>query len=127
MEVPKSWRPAMHKTAMAIHSPVWAFFIWIILSLFLLPCTSGPYVLLISYIASKNSDINSIVLLYVIIYNLIFVLPMIAITFIVWLGYEKVEKLNKLRTKNIRILHLIIWLLMLLLGLFIIHEAFQIY
>jgi len=124
MEVPKTWRPAMHKTANAIQSPVWAFFIWIILSLFLLPCTSGPYVVVMSYIASKTHDVNSIVLFYVILYNLIFVLPMIGITFIVWLGYEKVEKLSKLRTQNIRILHLIIWILMLLLGAYIFHDAF---
>ncbi|MCT4616884.1 MAG: hypothetical protein N4A38_01585 [Candidatus Gracilibacteria bacterium] len=126
MEVPKAWRPAMHKTAGMIQSPIGAFFIGIVLSLFLLPCTSGPYAVVMAYLASEGHTITGVTLFYVALYNTIFVIPMIIITFMVGLGYEKVEKLSKLRTRNVRNLHLIIGLLMLLLGAYVIYDAFSI-
>ncbi|MDR0861052.1 MAG: hypothetical protein LBO09_09110 [Candidatus Peribacteria bacterium] len=43
MEVPLSRRPAMMKITKSVTSPAGAFVIGVIVSLFLLPCSSGPY------------------------------------------------------------------------------------
>jgi cytochrome c biogenesis protein CcdA len=44
MEVPLAWRPAMHKIIKKATSPIGAFIVGFVVSLFLLPCTSGPYI-----------------------------------------------------------------------------------
>lgn len=44
MEVPLAWRPRMMKIIQAVVSPWGAFAVGIIVSLFLLPCSAGPYV-----------------------------------------------------------------------------------
>ncbi|MCP4524156.1 MAG: hypothetical protein GY828_08110, partial [Candidatus Gracilibacteria bacterium] len=54
MEVPTSWRPKMKSLLKGVTSPMGAFFIGFLISLFLLPCTSGPYVVVTSYLSSNQ-------------------------------------------------------------------------
>ena len=119
MEVPLARRPTMHKVIKRATSPIWAFVVWFLVSLFLLPCTSGPYITILGYLASENSAVNTRWLIYLIIYNLIFILPMIWITLLVWLGVKSAEELAAFRHKNIKIIHLIVWLLMLGLWIYV--------
>ena len=51
------------------------------------------------------------------VYNLVFVLPMLIITGIVYFGISKVQDVSSWKDKNIRYLHLISGLIILLLGL----------
>jgi len=72
MEVPFSWRPKLKKLLDSITSPIWAFIIWFLVSLFLLPCTSWPYVTILGYLASEHKTISMLWYFYLFLYNLIF-------------------------------------------------------
>lgn len=115
MEVPMSWRPTLKKIINGITSPVGAFFIGFVVSLFLLPCTSGPYIVILGLLA--NTATKTAGILYLLLYNLIFVTPMIAITLIVYKGLSTTEKLEAARQGKLRILHLIAGIIMMLLGI----------
>jgi len=119
MEVPLARRPTMHKVIKKATSPIWAFVVWFLVSLFLLPCTSGPYITILWYLASENNAVNTWWLIYLIVYNLIFILPMIWITLLVWLWVKSAEELAAFRHKNIKLIHLIVWLLMLGLWVYV--------
>ncbi|NMD00466.1 MAG: cytochrome c biogenesis protein, partial [Bacteroidales bacterium] len=75
MEVPLSWRPKLKSLVNSITSPVGAFTVGFLVSLFLLPCTGGPYVIILGMLAKKAELVKTI--LYLILYNLIFVSPMV--------------------------------------------------
>lgn len=112
-EMPLSIRPKMKKLVSQITSPKGAFFIGIFVTLFLLPCTIGPYV--------AASGILSVldffkVFLWLLLYNAVFVLPMIAVTLIVYWGYASVEQVGGWKEENIRYLHLITGIILFCIG-----------
>jgi len=121
MEVPESWRPKMKSIISAVTSPLGAFAVGFLVSLFLLPCTSGPYIVVIGMLGHTETYIKAVWLL--ILYNIVFVFPMILITIGTYFGLD-IEKAKETRNKNLKILHLIAGLIMigmgvaLLLGLF---------
>ena len=117
MEVPLSWRPKMKNIINSATSPLGAFFVGLVVSMFLLPCTSGPYFVAGGLLAGV-SWINALPLL--IFYNIIFVAPMIGITFIVYSGFASVESVSSWREKNIKRLHLFAGLIILILGVAIV-------
>jgi len=119
MEVPLAWRPAMHKIIKKATSPIGAFIVGFVVSLFLLPCTSGPYITILWYLASESSEVSTRWLIYLIVYNLIFILPMVLITLLVWLWVKSAEELAAFRHKNIKLIHLIVGLLMLGLWIYV--------
>jgi cytochrome c biogenesis protein CcdA/glutaredoxin len=123
MEVPFSWRPKLKKIIDSITSPVWAFVIGFLVSLFLLPCTSWPYVTILWYLASEHKTISMLGYFYLFVYNLIFILPMLLITFIVWKWYCTTEYLLSQKEKNVKVIHLIVGLLMLGLGIYVIYDS----
>jgi len=51
------------------------------------------------------------------LYNLIFVLPMLIITSAIYFGFTTTEKAEEWRTRKLKILHLIAGIIMLLLGI----------
>jgi len=124
MEVPISWRPNMKKILKKVISPIWAFIAWFIVSLFLLPCTSGPYLTVLWYLASESSSINLAWYIYMFIYNLIFILPMIIITLIIWLWVKEIDDLKEYKEYHKENIHLIVWIMMLLLWFYIMWELF---
>ncbi|MEM3706943.1 MAG: hypothetical protein QXS88_04190 [Candidatus Bilamarchaeaceae archaeon] len=81
-------------------------------SFFLLPCSSGPYLMVLSMLA-KAVTLNA--LLYLIIYNIVFVLPMVIIAGAILIGKTTVERVGAAREKYIRELHLFSGLLLLVL------------
>ena len=119
MEVPLSWRPKLKALIRSITGPIGAFFIGFLVSLFLLPCTSGPYIVIIGMLGEKTTYFKA--LLFLILYNIIFVLPMIAITIGVYFGLNT-EKVEEIRTKNLQILHLIAGIIMFIMGIILIIE-----
>ena len=116
LEVPLSWRPKMKSIIRGVTSPIGAFLIGFIVSLFLLPCTSGPYIVILSLLSKQETFYQAII--YLVLYNAIFVLPMLGITSLVYLGLNP-EKAEKLRTTKVKFLHLIAGLLMLGMGIYI--------
>ncbi len=114
MEVPLSWRPKLQSLIKSITSPIGAFFIGFLVSLFLLPCTSGPYLVVIGMLGVKETFIKAFWLL--VLYNLIFVVPMVLITFATYCGMN-VEKAENERKSHLRLLHLIAGIIMLIMGI----------
>ena len=113
-EMPMFMRPHAKLAINKITSPAGAFVIGFLVTLFLLPCTIGPYVIA-SGLLSEVGFLGAIPwLLY---YNLLFVLPMIAIVGLVYYGFSKVEDVSGWKERNIRRLHLIAGILLFLVGL----------
>ena len=119
MEVPLAWRPKMQKVIKWAVSPLWVFVVWFLVSLFLLPCTSGPYFTILWYLASESKNLHTRWYIYLIVYNIIFILPMILIALLVWLWFKSAEELAELKSKNAKLIHLIVWLLMLGLWIYV--------
>lgn len=119
MEVPFSRRPKMQSIIDKVSWPWWAFLVGIIVSLFLLPCSSGPYFTILGYLSSQSTNITTRWYIYLIVYNLIFVLPMLAIAILVGFGWASVDKLAKIKHEKTKLIHLIVGLLMLGLGAYV--------
>lgn len=113
-EMPLFLRPKLKKLIKNITSPAGAFVIGIFVTLFLLPCTIGPY-LIASGILSAIDIIKT--LPWLLYYNIIFVLPMLAITLIIYIGFTTVENVSGWKEKNIKYLHLTAGILLTLIGL----------
>jgi len=114
MEVPLSWRPKMKSLIRAVVSPWGAFGSGFLVSLFLLPCTSGPYIVILGLLAKKIFLAQTVG--YLLLYNLIFILPMILLTLAVYKGFSP-SKAEEIRQKRLRVLHLIAGLLMIVMGI----------
>ena len=112
-EMPMAMRPYAKMTINQITSTWGAFIIGFLVTIFLLPCTIGPYVIA-SGLLSNLGILGA--LPWLIYYNLIFVLPMIAIVALVYWGFSKVEDVSGWKERNIRRLHLIAGILLLLVG-----------
>ena len=115
MEVPRAWRPRMKILLKSVTSVPGAFFVGILVSLFLLPCSSGPYIVVIGLLSKAATRAAAIPLL--LLYNLIFILPMILITLAVYFGLTTTEKAEEWRQRELKVLHLIAGIIILLLGI----------
>ncbi len=115
MEVPRSWRPSLKKMLSGITSPFGAFLAGFVVCLFELPCTGGPYIVILGLLAERMTAISAIPLLA--LYNLVFVLPLVVITFAIYFGFASTENTNEWKEKNIRKLHLVAGIIMLILGI----------
>jgi len=113
-EMPLSLRPKVKKIISGITSPKGAFSVGLFVTLFLLPCTIGPYIIA-GGILSVFEVLETIP--WLLLYNVIFVSPMVAITLIVYGGFSRVEDVSSWKEKNIRRLHLTAGIIMFLLGL----------
>lgn len=113
-EMPNFMRPMAKRMISSITKPSGAFIIGIFVTLFLLPCTIGPYVV-VGNILSAFDFIK--VAPWLLFYNIIFVLPMIGITLFVYFGYTTINKVTGWKESNIRYLHLIIGIILILLGI----------
>lgn len=116
-EMPMFMRPKLKKIVSEVTSPKGAFVVGVFVTLFLLPCTIGPYIVA-GGILSFLDFIQTIP--WLLFYNLIFILPMIAITLIVYFGFTEVKDVYGWRNKNIRYIHLAAGLIILGLGLAIV-------
>ena len=76
------------------------------------PCTGGPY-LAITLILAQNFNLSALILL--IIYNIIFVAPLIIILLLVFFGI-KVQDLQRWKQMNKKYMRLITGILLILLG-----------
>ena len=114
MEVPRSWQPKVQAITSRVTSVPGAFGIGFLVSIFLLPCSSGPYLVVIGMLSESSSRLQAIGLL--LIYNLIFILPFIAITLAVGFGYTTTARVEKLRKEKLSKIHLITGLIMLAIG-----------
>ncbi len=113
-EMPLSMRPKVKNLINKITGPTGAFLIGIFVTLFLLPCTIGPYIVA-GNILSLTEFLQTIP--WLLLYNLIFVMPMVIITLIIYFGVSKLEDINAWKERNIRYLHLIAGTLISIIGI----------
>jgi len=112
-EMPMMFRPKVQQILARVTSPLGAFGLGMFVTLFLLPCTIGPYVILggmLSYGEFAGA------LPYLTVYNLIFVLPMVVIILLVFFGSKSIKQITEWREKNVKVMHLIIGIIFILLG-----------
>lgn len=84
----------------------------ILVSLVELPCTGGIYLAILSLIADSGAE----GMFYLVLYNLIFVLPLVLISYFVYRG-AKVESVSDWTQKNKRFMRLAAGIILLGLGL----------
>ena len=112
-EMPLFMRPKVKKIIKKITSPRGAFIIGFIVTLFLLPCTMGPYVIASGLLAELGTLGALPWLMY---YNLLFIIPMLIIVLLVYFGFSKVDEVSGWKERNIKKLHLIAGILLFLVG-----------
>ncbi len=117
VEIPRRWRPRLKRMLSGVTSPIGAFLIGFVVCLFELPCTGGPYIVILGLLADRMTMWASIPLL--LLYNVVFVLPLLAISLLIYFGFANVERATAWKEKNLRVLHLIAGLIMLVLGVMI--------
>lgn len=113
-EMPMFLRPKVKKIISGITSPKGAFLVGVFVTLFLLPCTIGPYIIC-GGILSSFGLLKAIP--WLLLYNLVFVLPMLAVVSVIYFGTARIEDVSGWKQRNIKYLHLIAGLIMLGLGL----------
>ncbi len=113
-EMPIAMRPRVKRIIHGITSPTGAFIIGFLVTLFLLPCTIGPYIVA-SGLLSELGTLGA--LPWLLYYNLIFIIPMLIIVGLVYFGFTKVDQVSGWKERNIRTLHLIAGILLFLVGL----------
>lgn len=113
-EMPLFMRPKVKRIIGNMTTPKSAFIIGFVVTLFLLPCTIGPYIVA-SGLLSELGILKA--LPWLLYYNFIFLLPMLIITLVVYFGIARVEDVTSWKEKNIKKLHLIAGILLLMVGL----------
>ena len=114
MEIPLSWRPTMKSIIKRATSPLGAFLVGFAVSCFELPCTGGPYIVILGLLAEEVTRATGIT--YLLLYNLVFVAPLIILSIIIYKGLATTEKLESIRQGKIKVLHLIAGILMLVIA-----------
>ncbi len=117
MEIPHAWRPMLKSMLGKATSPFGAFLMGFAVCLFELPCTGGPYIFILGMLAERSTVMYALPLL--LIYNLFFVLPLLVLTGMLYLGFTSVEKATKWKDRNIKILHLVAGIVLVALGVIV--------
>lgn len=112
-EMPIFMRPKVKNIINKITSPKGAFVIGFLVTIFLLPCTIGPYVIASGILCNGGILESFVWLLY---YNIIFILPMLFIVGLVYYGFAKVDEVSGWKERNIRVLHLVAGVLLFWVG-----------
>ncbi len=122
VEMPMFLRPHAKKVTGAATSPLGVVLAAVFCSLFLIPCSSGPYLMVLGMLAKS---MTAQTLGYLVLYNLIFVLPMVLITIAIYFGRTTVEKIGEAKEKYIRRIHLISGAIFFILFLFMLSELLR--
>lgn len=115
IEVPEKWKPSVKKLTASVVSVPGAFVIGLVDSLFLAPCTSGPYIVILTLLSQTTTRGQGA--LWLLLYNFIFILPMIAITLLVHFGFTTTARAERWRQAKLGTLHFTTGLVMVLIGI----------
>lgn len=112
LAIPESKKPLIDKYIRKATLPA-AIVLGVLVALFELPCTGAVYLAILSLLADKNTLIQAIA--YLLVYNFIFVLPLLIILLAVYFGLPP-EKVEQWRREQRRWLRLAVGLVMIGLG-----------
>lgn len=119
VEIPMFLRPYVHSVIEKATTSWGVVVAAIFCSLFLLPCSSGPYLLVLGLIA-KSATLQT--LTYLVVYNLFFILPMVIITLLIYFGKTTIENIGDMKERHIRQMHLVSGIILFLLFLIMLNE-----
>ena len=111
LKIPASTKPLLEKYVRKGTLPA-IFVLGAIVALVELPCTGGIYLAILSLISTEGTK----GIMYLVLYNIIFVLPLILITYLIYRG-TKTDSINAWVQKNKRFMRLSAGIIMILLGL----------
>jgi len=114
IEIPDRWKPRAKKLAESVASIPGAFVIGALESLFLAPCTSGPYLAILTLLSQTTERLEGALLL--LLYNFVFVIPLIVLAFAVHFGFTTTARAERWRTAKAGKFHFITGLVMFVLG-----------
>jgi len=114
IEVPERWKPLVKKFTSRVVSVPGAFVAGLIDALFLAPCTSGPYLVILTLLSQTTTRTQGA--LWLLLYNFIFILPMIAIALLVHFGVTTTARAERWRQAKLGWLHFATGLVMVALG-----------
>jgi cytochrome c biogenesis protein CcdA len=112
LAIPESKKALIQKYIRKATLPA-AMILGLLVALFELPCTGGVYLAILALLAEQNTWWQAVV--YLLIYNFIFVLPLLAILFAVYFGLSP-EKVELWRREQKRWMRLAIGTILIVLG-----------
>lgn len=113
LEIPKSTKDIIEKYIKKASVPG-AVILGFLVAAFELPCTGGVYLAILGLLANNGDKFWGAI--YLLIYNLIFVLPLVIIMLIVLAGYSKTNELESWRIKKRKYMKLSLGVGMVILG-----------
>ncbi|MBU2633892.1 MAG: cytochrome c biogenesis protein [Nanoarchaeota archaeon] len=113
LKIPELSKGVIEKWTKKANIPA-AIVLGFLVSMFELPCTGGVYLAILAMLASSVTKVQAIG--YLLIYNLMFILPLIIILVLVLKGM-KAEHLENWRKSKRNLMKLLLGLLMLVLGI----------
>jgi len=113
LKIPEKAKPLLERTMHKGTLPA-ILFLGILVTLVELPCTGGIYLGILSFMSVNQVSGFG----YLILYNLIFILPLIIITFLIYKG-ERIESIKTWVERNKRWMRLFAGLIMLFLALYL--------
>jgi len=120
LAIPESKKGVIERYVNTASLPA-AFILGILVGIFELPCTGGIYLAILSMMSRTMTFQDG--LPYLVLYNLIFILPLIVILLIVTFGLSP-ERVNSWRLENRRMLRLIIGIVMIAIGVVMLSVKF---
>ncbi len=114
IEIPERWKPRAKKLAESVASIPGAFVIGALESLFLAPCTSGPYLAILTLLSQTTERLEGALLL--LLYNFVFVVPLIVLALAVHFGFTTTARAERWRKAKAGKFHFITGLVMFALG-----------
>ncbi|MDD1658050.1 MAG: GAP family protein [Methanomicrobiales archaeon] len=114
--IPTGWKGSLKGLLDRVSSPAGAFLIGAVVTLFLLPCTIGPYLISCGILSAYDT---AAALPYLVLYNVIFVLPMLAVTLVVYLGISRLSDVKQWRDQSVPRMRLVAGIVILVLGILI--------
>jgi cytochrome c biogenesis protein CcdA len=115
LAIPESKKPVIERYIMTATLPA-AFVLGVLVGIFELPCTGGIYLTILSLMSNTLTFSEGIP--YLLLYNFVFILPLIIILLAVVFGIPP-ERVNAWRLENRRKLRFAIGAAMILVGVFI--------
>ncbi len=115
LAIPESKKPVIERYIKTATLPA-AFVLGVLVGIFELPCTGGIYLAILSLMSNTLTLYQGIP--YLLLYNFIFILPLILILLVVVFGIPP-ERVNSWRLENRRMLRFAIGLAMIFVGIII--------
>ncbi len=114
LNLPEKWKPYWAKLVEGTLSAKGAVVIGLFVSLFLLPCSAGPYLVAGGILSGIPW---SAALAWLLFYDSIFIVPMVSVTLLVYAGLSAVENVDEWQHRNMKYMHMIAGIVLVLLGI----------